>query len=83
LVNAPFNLAWGSTVTVYVVAQNNYGVSVNSTIGVSAVILNIPDAPINIVENIVLRSSTSIAITWSNGQSNGGTSIISYQVSYD
>jgi hypothetical protein len=48
---APFNLVWGSSVYAKVIAGNVVGSSQASSIGNGAVILTVPDSPINL-ENI-------------------------------
>jgi hypothetical protein len=60
--SSPFNLPWGTTVKATVVAYNSYGDSVNSTIGFGSgstpIIVTVPDAPINLAENIGTRGAT-------------------------
>lgn len=41
-----------------------------------------PDAPINVVEIVSIRTSTSITLSWSQGLSNGGLSVLDYTISY-
>ena len=48
--NEPFDLHWGSEIWAYVVAYNIYGDSEASPVGNGAVILVVPDAPLNLVE---------------------------------
>jgi hypothetical protein len=54
-----------------------------SQAGYEAIILTIPDAPIDILEVEASRTATSITISWSEGPSNGGASVIDYRVSFD
>lgn len=42
-----------------------------------------PDAPNQPSNNPALTSATQITITWTPGQSNGGTAIQSYKIVYD
>lgn len=42
-----------------------------------------PDAPINLVEDLSIKTSTVISIKWQQGSSNGGAQVIDYRVSYD
>ncbi len=42
-----------------------------------------PDAPLSIASNAALTTSTTIALTWTDGLSNGGTNIIDYRIYYD
>jgi len=54
--SSPFNLPWGATVKATVVAYNVYGNSITSPIGFGSgstpIIVTVPDAPINLAENI-------------------------------
>lgn len=45
---SPYNLAWGSSIHAIVMATNLYGDSVYSEDGNGAIILTIPDMPINL-----------------------------------
>jgi hypothetical protein len=80
---APYNLPWGSSIYVIIVAVNIKGNSVVSEVGFGGVILSIPDAPINLVNVASLTTATSIGLTWTNGTSNGGSAIIDYRVSFN
>jgi len=60
-----------------------YGYSASSPVGNGAIILTTPDSPVNIIENVITRSATSITITWNYGSSNGGSAIIDFRVIYD
>jgi len=44
-----------------------------SPVGNGGVIITKPDSPIDLKENISLRSATSITITWSKAQNEGGS----------
>lgn len=44
---APFSIEWGSNIYAVVIAINSYGESSDSPEGNGAIILTIPDAPIN------------------------------------
>jgi hypothetical protein len=48
--DSPFDLTWGSHIYVYVIAYNVYGDSAPSLVGNGAIILVVPDAPLNLVE---------------------------------
>jgi hypothetical protein len=52
----PFNLLWSSNIIAKVVAINSYGDSFESEHGSGAIILTKPDAPINLNEDIMLRT---------------------------
>jgi hypothetical protein len=46
----PFNLPWGSSIYVKIIAYNLYGDSFESQVGNGAIIMTIPDAPTDLVE---------------------------------
>jgi hypothetical protein len=58
LMGSYFNLAWGSSVYAKVLAYNDYGDSIESDDGNGAILVTEPDAPVNLVENILLRGVT-------------------------
>jgi len=81
--SAPYSIQWGLNITVQIRAINNYGASTYSVSGFGGAIITIPDAPISIVEVIQLRTLNAISFTWQQGSSNGGSSIIDYNIYYD
>lgn len=83
LMNAPYSLAWGDSVHAVVVAYNVYGSSIASQAGNGALIYTYADAPIDLTEIITARTPLSLSFEWRDGASNGGTSIIDYEISYD
>ena len=80
LVAAPFNLPYGSSVFAKIIATNIKGDSSESNAGNGAVIVTIPDPPINLVEDLSKRSYSSLGIQWEPAPFTGGTSIIDYRV---
>lgn len=66
-----------------VVAYNSYGDSLESELGSGAVLVTYPDPPINVGEDVTKRGATHIGLVWEDGASNGGTSIIDYEIWYD
>lgn len=65
-------------------AFNSHGDSEFSVKGNGAVILTVPDAPINLAINpAFVRTSSSLSIVWTQGVRNGGASVINYRVSFD
>jgi len=52
-------------------------------VGNGATILTYPDAPVSLTETISVRTSSSIALTWSEGAANGGATVEDYRVTYD
>jgi hypothetical protein len=84
LTQAPYNLPWGSSVFAIVQAFNSYGDSDFSVKGNGAIILTSPDAPIGLAINpAFVRTASTLSIVWSQGVRNGGSSVISYRVSFD
>lgn len=77
LTAAPFNLVWGQVLYTKVVAYNLYGYSFESITANYTILLTKPDAP-TLTENVILRTPTQIGLSWTNGLSNGGSSIINY-----
>jgi hypothetical protein len=57
-----------------------YGESDHSVAGNGAYYTRVPDAPVNVLENISERTSTTIGLTWEDGLNNGGVLISDYQV---
>lgn len=54
-----------------------------SQVGDGAVIQNVPDAPVSLADDPTTTSDVQIRFTWSDGASDGGTSVIDYTVYYD
>ena len=65
-----------------VVAENKFGDSDLSIPGDGAVIQTVPDAPINIVNEVAITSDNKIGLKWENGLSDGGSPVESYTVFY-
>ena len=76
---APFNLPWGASVWAKVAANNIKGTS-ESSAGNGAVIITKPDAPINLVEEVSLRTASKLGLQWNSGLEDGGTPIIDYRI---
>ena len=83
LTAAPYNLLKGYSIFAYVIATNVYGSSPQSEFGNGGVIVLIPDAPINLADDISVTSRSVIQFTWSPAASDGGTDIIDYTITYD
>ena len=58
------------------------GLSVMST-EVTILCAKIPDAPTTLASILAISNDVQIGLTWANGASNGGSSIMEYRVSYD
>lgn len=80
LLVAPFNLPWGSSIYAIVTSTNYYGTSVDSNAGNGAVILTVPDPPINLANVVDQTAATQIGLTWEDGFEAGGTPIIDYKI---
>lgn len=72
----------GQTYSFKIEARNLKGYSAFSN-QVSILCSRIPDAPTNLAYTAQTSNDVQIALTWANGASNGGSSIIDYRVSYD
>jgi hypothetical protein len=79
----PYQLPWGSEVYARVAAINIKGQSLYSQEANGAVILTNPDAPLNLADNPVVTSGSTIGLVWNEGAEYGGTPVIDYQLSYD
>jgi len=73
-----YNLPWGSSVYAKLLAYNIYGKSATSAVGNGAVILTIPDSPKSVAELYSSRTATSLGISWTIGDKDGGAPVIDY-----
>lgn len=80
---APFNLELGNTIYAKVVAFNYYGDSQSSPEGSGSVIQLVPDAPVNLQNDLSFTSSFTIGLSWEDGVSDGGSSVLDYRITYD
>jgi hypothetical protein len=80
--DAPFNLQWGDKVIAKLTARNAYGVSGVSQEGGDAIMVSVPDAPENLIEDTSKRSKGTLGLQWTDGASNGGLEIIDYWISH-
>jgi len=78
----PFNLVIGDHIYVKVIAVNAFGESINSNVGDGAEVLSVPDAPVNVINVIEVTNAEAIGLSWEDGVSDGGTSIIDYEIFY-
>lgn len=81
--SAPFSHAWGSSISVYIVATNAYGDSAPSARGNGAIIITKPDAPTHLIEDTLYRLPAQVGLEWLEGETNGGSTVIDYRLSYD
>ena len=54
-----------------------------SPTGNGAIIITNPDSPINLYETESARTPTSITLSWTEGLTNGGSTVIDFRVNYD
>jgi hypothetical protein len=83
LTAAPYSLPIGESIFAKVSASNFYGESALSLEGNGAVVLLVPDAPINLSNAISVTTGYVIGFNWDDGLSYGGTPIIDYRITYD
>lgn len=79
----PFSLQWGSSIWAKITAVNIYGNSVVSDPGNDAIILRVPDIPLDFSNVPEVTSATQIGLSWVEGTQNGGTPVIDYTIQYD
>jgi hypothetical protein len=80
LTTSPYSLNTGDGVYVKISATNAKGTSATSSEGNGGLIIEAPDAPINLAEDVSERTSTNLGFTWSAGSSNGGSVVIDYRI---
>jgi len=61
---SPYLLDWGSSIWAKVAASNVYGISDYSEEGNGAIILTVPDAPIQLSNNPLVTTMSRIGIVW-------------------
>ena len=79
----PYNLVGKTSVYAKVYAINYYGSSVEPDPANGAIIVYVPDAPLNFKDNTAVTSAYVIGLMWNDGLLNGGTPVIDYTVSFD
>jgi hypothetical protein len=73
--SSPFSLNWGASVYAKVFASNIYGDSLISDEGNGAIITTTPDRPLNLAEDTVQRTKSTLAFTWTQAEFTGGAVI--------
>jgi len=73
----------GNAVYTKVIAVNAYGDSPASPVGEGALIVLVPDAPVDLLNDPTVTNNQVIRLSWSDGASNGGATIIDYRIVYD
>jgi len=83
LIRQPFNLILDESIQIKVQATNYYGASDLSVAGNGARVRLVPDAPVNLSNDLTVTNGAVIRFTWQEGASNGGAPVIDYDVVYD
>ena len=84
MLTTPYSIEWGLSIWATVTAVNIYGLSVESEPGNGAIILMIPDPPINLVNvPAPVTLATQIGLDWEAAPEDGGTPVLDYTVSFD
>jgi len=71
-------LEFGDSIFAKVVAINYYGESLESDAGNGAIIVFVPDSPINLQNKLDVTTAYVIGFTWQDGTSTGGAPILDY-----
>jgi hypothetical protein len=79
--STPYDLPWGSSIYAKVIATNIYGDSLESLEGNGAVITTTPDAPIDLFENYIERTKSTLGLIWSAAPFDGGAVIEDFRIS--
>ena len=82
LTSAPYSLSLTTSVQAKVAATNVKNTSLLSSAGNGATIITTPDAPISLSENTAQRTASTLGLTWTEGNANGGSAIIDYRINY-
>jgi len=83
MTEAPFSLAFGESIFAKVTAVNFYGEGLESDSANGAIVLLVPSAPVNLVDNPAVTTAYIVGFTWEDGWSTGGSPIIDYTIWWD
>jgi len=83
LKTTPYSIPWGESVFATITAVNYYGPSVESLPGNGAIIVTVPDAPIDLENLPLITNANQIGLNWQLGLSDGGTPVIDFTLYYD
>jgi hypothetical protein len=78
--NPPFSLEWGSHVYAKLRATNVKGSSTVSNLGDGGFIVTFADPPTNFVEDLTVKSPSTIGLDWTEAPFNGGESVDNYRI---
>lgn len=81
--NEPWLLTWGTHVWATVQAHNAYGSSLTSEAGNGALLVTVPDAPVNLQNDVMYTNANQIGLKWEDGPYNGGNPINDYRLTYE
>jgi hypothetical protein len=80
LIVAPYHISWGGSIYAKVTALNLIGSSVESEEGNGAIILTVPDAPIDLTNVPAITTASQVGLSWTDGVATGGSPILDYTV---
>jgi len=83
LIISPYNHVLDESVWVKIIAENFYGDSLISEPGNGGLVKLVPDAPINLANDPSVTIDTRIKFTWQQGASNGGDTVLDFDIYYD
>ena len=83
LIIAPYNHILDESVWVKIIAENFYGDSLISDAGNGGLVKLVPDAPVNLANVPSVTSDNRIKFTWQQGASNGGDTVLDFDIYYD
>jgi hypothetical protein len=83
LIIAPYNHILDESVWVKIIAENLYGDSLISEAGNGGLVKLVPDAPVNLANDPSITSDNRIKFTWQQGASNGGDTVLDFDIYYD
>jgi hypothetical protein len=78
LIVEPYSLVLNEEIWAKIIATNFYGDSPYSVPGNTGLTKLIPDAPVNLQNNVPITDAFNIGITWEDGLSDGGMPIIDH-----
>jgi hypothetical protein len=83
LIIPPYDHVLDESVWVKIVAENFYGDSLISEPGNGGLVKLVPDAPVNLANDPIVTSDLRIKFTWQEGASNGGDTVLDFDIYYD
>lgn len=83
LIVDPYNIAYGTGIYVKVSAVNAFGESTPSVSGNGAIMVVVPDTPVNLAKDIQNSNKDQITITWEAAAFNGGKPVLDFRLWWD